>query len=74
MLLLKKMVAVIIWFARIRIVKLNFVGYVLDLGNHMVLAGIIVTVMMKRKLKWLGMHKKNPDQLYRDIYFIAIDI
>lgn len=69
----KKMVAVIIWCAKIKIVKLTFVGCVLDHGNHMVQAGIIVTVMMKKKLKQHEMLKKNRDLHYKDIYSIVID-
>lgn len=71
---LRKMVDAIIWCAKIKIVKLTFVGCVSDRGNHMVPAGIIVIVTMKKRLKPQEMLKKNRDLHYRDIYFTAIDI
>lgn len=84
------MVAVTIWFVKTKIVKLTFVGFVLDRGNHMDLhgktyynklllcsiflykfsyyVGIIVTDMMKKKLKQLEMLKKDLELHYRGTF------
>lgn len=71
---LRKMVDAIIWYAKIKIVKLTSVGCVSGRGNHTVPAGIIVIVTMKKRLKPREMLKKNRDPHYRDIYFTVIDI
>lgn len=74
MLPLRKMVVAIIWYAKIKTVKLTFVGYALVLGNHMDLAGIIVIVMTKKKPKQRELLKINQGLPCNAICFIAIGI
>ena len=64
----------IIWCAKIRPVKLIFVGFVWDLGNPTEALGTIAIDMMKMKRDQPGKAKKSPELPCLDISFTATDI
>lgn len=69
----KRMVAAIIWHARMLLVKWNFVGCVLVLGNRMAVHGIHVTDMMIHWRNRRVMHKNEVVLHFSDTCTITID-
>jgi hypothetical protein len=65
------MVAAIIWCARIRIVRLTFVGFVLGRGNNMAHLGI-TAIAMRRRPRQPEVRRRGHELHFSDICSTAM--